>query len=827
MPDSETLTGTLARVQFRNDETEYSVLRVMPEGDYDDAVASDGTIVVVGNLPALDKGVRVTFTGGWIEHNKFGRQFQAEEVKLHQESFPDAPAGSEEETLIGTIERITFYNEDNGWGVIRIAPEGKYPAAAALDGTITVVGVMPALVEGEMARFTGKWVNNPQYGMQLRAITVIPLAPQSQEGIVHYIADTVFGIGKRTAQRIYDHFGEKTMEILDTTPEKVYDVPGLKPKLAENLIAQWSQNRAQRQIMIHLQGYGITSRLAKKIYDEYGSETLVMVQSDPYQLADDVYGIGFKKADAIAQGMGIAVDSRVRLRAGLIYALSQMSYDGHTFAPRHKLLDTAAELLGVADKVLLTEELQTQLLGGRVIADTLPIDKIPVEAIYLPMFYHSELRAAERLKKIAYTTSELQKQMKGTAWKKYLLELSEQNDVTLSDQQQSAVKAALLEKVSVLTGGPGTGKTTTLQMVINALEKENITYELASPTGRAAKRLGEATGRQAQTIHRLLGFSWEAGGFEHDEDNPLKADFLIVDETSMLDLLLFHSLLKAIKPNAHVMLVGDVDQLPSVGAGNVLNDVIHSGVAHVTRLTQIFRQANHSHIVTNAHRINQGDMPYMENQSDDFFFFTITDPAEAGRMIVDIVMNRLEKKISEYDRMNDVQVIAPMYRGPIGVNALNQALQEKLNPANYRVAEKRLNGILFRVGDKVMQTRNNYEKEVFNGDIGRIRAFDFEENAMEVIIDERIITYDFSETEELIHAYCISTHRSQGSEYPIVVMPLMTQHYMMLQRNLLYTAITRAKKMVVLVGDKKAVFIAVNNNKVAERYSGLLTRLQG
>lgn len=826
MPDSETLTGTLMRVQFRNDETEYSVLRVTPEGDFPDAVASDGTVVVVGELPPLDKGVRVTFTGGWIEHNKFGRQFQAAEVKLHEDSFPDTPTSADEESLIGTVERITFYNEDNGWGVIRISPNGKYPAAAALDGTITVVGVMPELVEGEMARFTGKWVNNPQYGLQLRALTVFPIAPKSKDGIIRYLADTMDGIGDRRAERIYNHFGEKTMEVLDNTPERVFEVTGIPRKELQNLILQWSQNRAQRQIMIHLQSYGITSRLAKKIYHEYGSETLRMIQNDPYQLADDVHGIGFKKADTIAQGMGIKPDSRVRLRAGLIYALSQMANDGHTFAPRIVLMKTAAALLGVQDSTALMEELQTQILAGRFITDTLHINNMPVDAIYLPVFYHSEKRAAERLKKIAYTTSELQKQMKGTNWKNYLLELSKQNEVTLSDQQQSAVKAALIEKVSVLTGGPGTGKTTTLQMVINALEKEGIPYELASPTGRAAKRLSEATGRQAQTIHRMLGFSREAGGFEHNEDNPLKADFIIVDETSMLDLLLFHNLLKATKPNAHLMLVGDVDQLPSVGAGNVLNDVLNSQIVNVTRLTQIFRQASHSHIVTNAHRINHGDMPYMENNSDDFFFFSIADPIEAGRMIVDIVVNRLEKKVGDYDRMNDVQVIAPMYRGAIGVNALNQALQEKLNPPNYRTAEKRLNGILFRVGDKVMQTRNNYEKEVFNGDIGRIRAFDFEENTMEVIIDERIITYNFDETDELIHAYCISTHRSQGSEYPIVVMPLMTQHYMMLQRNLLYTAITRAKKMVVLVGDKKAVYIAVNNNKVAARYSGLLNRLQ-
>ena len=450
-------------------------------------------------------------------------------------------------------------------------------------------------------------------------------------------------------------------------------------------------------------------------------------------------------------------------------------------------------------------------------------DGTEVEAIYLPMYHSAEKAAAERLRDLAWMGSPIKDELRTVDWREFLEDLATENNVTLSDQQQDAVQSALANKVSILTGGPGTGKTTTLQMVIHALEALDFEFALASPTGRAAKRLSEATERPASTIHRLLGYI-PGEGFDHDEDSPLDVDMLIVDESSMLDLLLFNDLLKALRPEAHLMLVGDVDQLPSVGAGNVLRDVINSGVAHVTRLDTIFRQDEGSHIVVNAHRINHGDAPIMDNNSHDFYFFGENDPVRAAELVVDIVRKRLPEKF-KVDPIDEVQVIAPMYRGPIGVHALNEALQRTLN-GDKRVAEKQLSGRLFRAGDKVMQTRNNYDKEVFNGDIGRIAGIDFDHSTLEVIFDGRYVDYDFIEADELIHAYCISTHRSQGSEYPVVVMPLMTQHYMMLQRNLLYTAVTRAKKIVVLVGSKRAVHMAVQNNKVAERYSGLLQRLR-
>ncbi len=629
----------------------------------------------------------------------------------------------------------------------------------------------------------------------------------------------VKGIGPRTAEKIVDHFGADTLKILERNPERLDEVHGLKTDLAKRLITAWAENQAVRQTMIYLQGYGVSSKMAVRIHNEYGSQTVQKVQEDPYRLADEVFGIGFIKADAIARNMGVEPDAMVRIRAGLHYALNKLASEGHTYAPRTVLLSTAAELLGIEQSSRIPIALDGQLTAGELMSDTVDAET----AIYLPIYYYSEKGAAERLQAIVDSPSSLVGAWKTTKWPIFLAQLAEQNNVSLTEQQQGAVQAALTTKLSVLTGGPGTGKTTTLQMVINALVSAKRSFRLASPTGRAAKRLSEATGYPASTIHRMLGFAPD-GGFDLDEDDPLDADMIVVDEASMLDLVLFYNLLKAIRPSSHLMLVGDVDQLPSVGAGNVLRDVIESGSAHVTRLETIFRQSEDSLIVVNAHRVNHGEAPYTDNKSSDFFFFRQDDPVAAAELVVDIVQNRLPNKF-DVDPMDDVQVIAPMYRGPAGVNSLNDALQAALN-GGYRKAEKRLGGRLFRAGDKVMQIKNNYEKEVFNGDIGRIHGIDLDDNLFEVVMDGRFIYYDFTEVEELTHAYCISTHRSQGAEYPVVVIPLLTQHYMMLQRNLLYTAITRAKKICVLVGTQKAIYMAVNNNKVADRYSGLLARVR-
>ncbi len=834
--DTQIISGIIQYILFSSPDSDYTILKIVPDDDYN-INNDDGTATIVGDMPDAPKvGDAVEFQGGWIENPRYGIQFRITGYRRVEKSPAHVPrVGTTQikgDKLSGTILRITFYNQDNGWGVIRVTPFDieDYPddALDPYESSITVVGVMAELVEGENATFIGKWVENNQYGKQFKADSVIPIAPESEEGIKSYIASQVHKIGKKSAQKIYDYFQEDTINILDEAPERIREV-GLSREQENNFLKVWGENRAQRSVMIYLQNIGLTANTAKKLYDVYEYETITIIETNPYQLADDVHGIGFKKADQIAQGMGIAVDDPARLRAGLVYTLSQMANDGHTYAPQDILIAEAREYLGVdTDDDDLLSQLREQLLAKKLRADILyPDTDEQIGAIYLPVFYAAETAAADKIRVMASSPSRIMTHVKGIDdWDAYLNELAQENEVELSDEQQGAVTGAMFSKVSVLTGGPGTGKTTTLQMVINALDLEDFEYKLASPTGRAAKRLSEATEREASTIHRLLGFNPQFGGFDHDESNPLETDIVIIDEASMIDLVLFFQLLKAIKPGSHLMLVGDIDQLPSVGAGNVLNDVIDSGVGHVTRLSRIFRQDDDSHIVSNAHRINQGKMPYTDNESSDFYFFNMSDPEEAAEMVVELVATRLKRKIGDYDEIQDVQVIAPMYRSPVGVNKLNELLQDALNPPG-RKAEKKFGYKVFRVGDKVMQTKNNYEKEVFNGDIGIIRAIDDDENSIEVIIDGRFIAYDYSDADEqLIHAYCISTHRSQGSEYPIVVMPIMTQHYMMLQRNLIYTAITRAKKMVVLVGTRKAIKLAVDNNKVAERFSGLLPRLQ-
>ncbi len=727
----------------------------------------------------------------------------------------------------GAVERITYYNEDNGYSVVKIMPDKPYPRAQARDRTVTVVGIMPALQEGESAQFKGEWVEDARYGRQFRAQQVMPIAPQTEKGIINYLSSGIVrGIGPRTAEKIVDHFGSKTVQILDEEPGRIHEVKSLKTKLAENLIDAWAKNRAMRNVLIYLQGLGVSAKIAQRIYNKYGAKTQQVIQNDPYQLAQDVFLIGFRKADQIAANMGFAADDKHRLRAGLLHTLNQLTREGHTYAPREELLETACELLGVEDKEALSIAMHGQIAARNLIEDQLRLEAgaEAISAVYLPRFYRAETAVTERLQSMVGSDSLIMSDHRGTNWTSYLRDLSARNQVGLSGEQQHAVRAALGSKLSVLTGGPGTGKTTTLQMLIHALDEGDYSFKLASPTGRAAKRLGEATGVAASTIHRLLGYSAEISGFEHDEDNPLPADMVVIDEASMLDLQLFHSLLKALQPTTHLLLVGDVDQLPSVGAGNVLRDVIDSGIASVTRLSQIFRQDDSSHIVSNAHRINQGLQPYTDNDSLDFFFFNIGEPEGAADELVQIVKRKVPERW-ELDPVRDIQVISPMYRGAIGVHNLNSRLQAELN-GDLRWAQAKFGDRVFRVGDKVMQTRNNYEKDVFNGDIGFIDSIDDDDNSLEVTIDGRFVAYDFSEIDDLIHAYCISTHRSQGSEYPAVVMPVMTQHYIMLQRNLLYTAITRAKELVILVGTRRALAIAVNNNKVAERHSGLLARLR-
>jgi exodeoxyribonuclease V alpha subunit len=688
---------------------------------------------------------------------------------------------------------------------------------------------MPELQPGESVRLQGEWTNHPRHGRQFRAEIVTQARPATVEAIERYLGSGLIkGVGPVTAKRIVDFFGEETLDVLDRTPKRVLDVPGVGKHRAGLIAQAWKEQAAIKDVMLFLQGHGITTGLAVKIYKTYGDQAIPIVTRDPYRLAADIFGVGFRTADKIAQDLGLPPDAPGRIVAGIAHALNEATDDGHVFQPRDHLVESAAQMLEVPAEIV-EEILKRMAARAEVMIETIPIpDGLEqVEGVYLPPMYYSEKGSAALLKRMNATPSSRLADLRRANWDTLLNDAVAGGPVTLTAQQQGAVRSALTHKISILTGGPGTGKTTTLRALIHILERTRHTFMLASPTGRAAKRLGEATGHPARTIHRMLGFNPSERGFLHNEENPLDADMVVVDEASMIDLVLFYNLLKAIRPDTHLLLVGDVDQLPSVGAGNVLHDVIHGDVGPVTRLDVIFRQAETSQIIRNAHRINHGESPDTSNVSDDFFVFVEEDPEKAAELLVNVVENRIPRKFG-FDPLEDIQVLAPMYRGPVGVIALNDVLQERLNgnPSG-RKAERRLAGRLFRIGDRVIQTRNNYEKDVFNGDIGRVYSFDMTNQIMTVRVDERLIKYDWSEADELTHAYCISVHRAQGSEYPCVVVPVVTQHYLMLQRNLLYTAVTRARRLVVLVGTRKAIAIAVRNDQVARRWSALDWRSRG
>jgi exodeoxyribonuclease V alpha subunit len=730
----------------------------------------------------------------------------------------------QQETLEGVIERITYYSDESGYTVLRLRPDKPYRASS--DGLLTVVGTLPELQPGEAVRLTGTWTSHREHGKQFRADAVEQMAPATLEGLRRYLGSGLIkGVGTKTANRIVDYFGMKTLDILEHAPDRMRDVPGVGNYRTNLIIKAWAEQQKIKEVMLFLQSHRVSTTLAVKIYKQYGDQAIDQVLSDPYRLARDIHGIGFKTADQIARNLGLPLDSPERIAAGTVFALYTLNDEGHVYAPRPVAVQMAAELLGVPAELCETavEHLQR---SEQIVVEELPPEQQgqpeKIEGLYLPPMYYSEKGTARRMLNTTASASSRLLSARSLDWQAFFARLAEEDNVLLTEQQKEAVRAALTYKISVLTGGPGTGKTTTLRAVIRALESIQGRYALASPTGRAAKRLAEATGRRAQTLHRLLGFSPNEG-FAFNEHAPLDVDLLIVDEASMLDLVLFYDVLKALAPETHLMLVGDADQLPSVGAGDVLRDVIRSEKVYVTRLAAIFRQAEDSLIIRNAHRINQGQMPDLTNQGTDFFLFSAEDPDEVADLVVDVVQNRIPRRFGLHP-LDDVQVLAPMYRGSVGVQSLNERLQNALNPAG-RLAERRIGGRVFRVGDKVMQTRNNYDKDVYNGDIARIHSIDFTEQLIRLSIDGRFVDYDWSDADELVHAYAVSVHRSQGTEYPAVVIPMVSQHFMMLQRNLLYTAITRAKKLVVLVGTRKAIGMAVHNDKLTRRYSGLAWRL--
>jgi exodeoxyribonuclease V alpha subunit len=733
---------------------------------------------------------------------------------MHSEKGKAAGILAPMDTLSGSIERITFYNPENGYTVLRLRPEvsrGQRIPGLSYDGLTTVVGNLPELSPGEHLRLQGQWDTHPKHGTQFKAEVCEQALPATVAGMESYLGSGMIkGIGPKMAERIVGRFKEQTFDVIEQQPERLLEVPGIGPDRTGKIIAAWQEQKQVKEIMLFLHSHGVSTNLAVKIYKTYGDKALETVQRDPYQLERDIYGIGFKTADRIAQALGLPPEHPSRIEAGLVFALNEMINAGHVYAPRELLGGRAIELLGVAPELIPPA---LERLAG---ADRIRIELLPhsggtgLPVIYLTPLYFGEKGVAERLKALAGAS--------GTALQSVF------PNHELSAEQQTAVQVALHSPLSILTGGPGTGKTTCLKALIAALGAQHKAFALASPTGRAAKRLSEATGQPASTIHRLLEPN-PTLGFKRNEDNPLDVDFLVVDEASMLDLLLTNHLLKAVKPGTHVLFVGDVDQLPSVGAGDVLRDLIASGVAPVTRLTTIFRQAAGSQIITNAHLINQGKMPAISKDSQDFFLFPAEEAVQAADWVVQVVAERIPQKF-HLDALRDIQVLAPVYRGPAGVTVLNERLQEKLNPPANGKAERRLFGVTYRAGDKVMQTLNNYEKDVFNGDIGFVRTIDLIDHTLTVDFDGKVVDYDWNEVDELALAYAISVHKAQGSEFLAVVMPIVSQHYMLLQRNLLYTAITRARNLCVLTGSRKAINMAVRNNKVAERFTALEWRLK-
>jgi exodeoxyribonuclease V alpha subunit len=737
------------------------------------------------------------------------------------------------ETLSGSVERITYYNPENGYTVLRVRPEQGRAPGLDREGMATVTGNLPELAPGEHLRLSGKWVNHPKHGLQFQVEICEQIMPATVAGMRRYLGSGLIkGIGPKLAERIVVAFGVDTLDVIENHPERLDEVADIGPKRSRLIAAAWDEQKQVKEIMIFLHGYGVSTNLAVKVYKQYGDQALAVVRSDPYRLARDIYGVGFKTADKIAQAMGLPIDHPSRIEAGVIYLLNQQTDEGHVYFPNRDLAARASELLSVGNE-LIPPAIERLAQGDRIRRDTLPlqaenhsqerltqIQEAPSvygqAAVYLTPLYLSEVGVAERLRTLA------------KAWPTRLSDAPPafiELDTELSAEQLGAVRTALSHPVSILTGGPGTGKTTTIRALIAALETARKRYALASPTGRAAKRLSQASGRPASTIHRLLGFA-PGEGFKFNASNPLAIDFLVVDEASMLDLLLANHLLKALQPGTHLLLVGDVDQLPSVGAGDVLRDVIDSQIAPITRLSVIFRQASTSLIITNAHRINLGQMPIFSTGTEtvDFFLFPAETQEEAANWVTDVVCNRIPQKFG-FHPCNEIQVLAPMYRGLAGVDALNSRLQEALNPAELMRPEKALFGTTFRPGDKLMQTQNNYDKEVYNGDIGVLFAINPVDHTLTVDFEGRAVTYDWSEADQLVLAYAVSVHKAQGSEFPVVVIPLVTQHYMMLQRNLLYTAVTRAKKLCVLVGSKRAIGMAIKNDKVTQRYTALDWRL--
>jgi len=709
------------------------------------------------------------------------------------------------ESIKGTIERIVFRNEENGYVVARISSNSHD------ENLTTIVGNIASINIGENYELKGEWTNNQKYGRQFSFKDYILILPTSLLGIKRYLSSGLIkGVGPATAERIVNHFGNKTLDILENDLKRLTEIEGIAEKRVEIIEKSWEEQKEIKRVMLFLQSYQITTGYAVKIFKTYGNAAIKKLEENPYCLINDVMGIGFKIADKIAQKLGIEADSPERIEAGIKYILQELANQGHCYGVKSEIIKFGSELLE-ADESLFEKALNHLNDGEEII--------IQSEKIWLPYYYYSELGICKKLIKLI----EYPHQIININLKEKIKSIEEKYHITFAREQKKAINQVLLNRILVLTGGPGTGKTTTTLGLIELFKELKFNITLAAPTGRAAKKISETTGREAKTIHRLLKYSPKNNTFFKNEDNPIHTDVIILDEVSMIDVILMNQLLKAILPGTFVILIGDVDQLPSVGPGNVLKDIIESGVIPVVRLTTIFRQESRSLIIVNSHRINEGKYPILKGEKErDFYFLEEEIPQAAVRKIINLCTTRLPSKY-KIDPVVDIQVLTPMYKGEVGADNLNYQLREALNPKGTQIKYR---DNIFRVNDKIMQIKNNYDKEVFNGDIGTINKINLEESTLEVSFYERKVSYDFAELNELVLAYAITVHKSQGSEYKIVIIPVTTQHYLLLQRNLLYTGITRARDMVILIGTKKALWIAIKNNKTFHRNTLLQERLR-